>query len=166
MASYDVRTRSSAPPQQVFDVVADATTWSAWAGWFIRRSEFVRTGDPAPGGVGAIRRLGTRLVGTREQIIEYDAPHYLAYTILTRTPLRDYRAIVSLDPDGGGTRITWAGAFEPRIPGTGRLLAWLLKRMVGGMAVGLARYADKQIGSGEPHTDRPSATTDTGEQTA
>jgi uncharacterized protein YndB with AHSA1/START domain len=147
MASYDVRTRTSAPPQVVFDLVADATCWSRWAGPAIRYSGWLREGDPAPGGVGAIRRLGTRFVGTREEITEYDAPHYLAYTILGRQPLRGYRAIVSLDPDADGTRITWAGAFEPAIPGTGRLFAWLLKRMVGGMAVRLARYAADQAAS-------------------
>jgi hypothetical protein len=110
----------------------------------IMASSWAREGTPAPGGVGAIRKLGSGFVATREEILEYDPPHYLAYTILGRQPIRDYRAIVSLDPDGDGTRITWAGAFEPRIPGTGRLLAWLLKRIVGSMARRLARYSSQQ----------------------
>jgi len=144
VASYDVRTWSSAPPEQVFDLVADATTWSRWGGLMIMHSFFGKEGTPAPGGVGAIRRLGTRLFSTREEITEYDAPHYLAYTILGPAPMREYRAIVSCDPENGGTRITWAGAFKPVVPGTGKLLAWVLKRVVGGMAKGLARYSSKQ----------------------
>lgn len=150
MASYDVRTWSSAPPEQVFELVADANTWSRWAGPMIMSSGFGEEGSPAPGGVGAVRRLGSRWFSTKEEIVEYDPPHYLAYTILGRSPLRDYRAIVALDPSDGGTRITWAGAFEPVVPGTGPVFAWLLKRIVGGMARGLARYANKQARDADP----------------
>jgi len=107
----------------------------------VRHSSWEVEGDPPPGGVGAVRRLGTKLMGSREQILEYDAPHYLAYTTLGRMPMRDYRAIVSCDPDGDGTRITWAGAFEPVVPGTGWLLTAILTMIVGGMAKRLARYS-------------------------
>ncbi|MBV9869328.1 MAG: SRPBCC family protein [Frankiaceae bacterium] len=141
--SYDVRTWSSAQPEEVFALLADANTWKTWAGPMIMKSWFSKEGDPAPGGVGAVRRLGARGFATREEITEYDPPHYLAYTILGKAPMRDYRAIVSFDRHDGGTRITWAGAFEPVIPGTGRLLAWVLKRIVGGMAVRLGRYSSK-----------------------
>jgi uncharacterized protein YndB with AHSA1/START domain len=144
MASYDVRSWSSAPPEQVFELVADANTWRRWAGPMIMYSAFGKEGSPAPGGIGAVRRLGSRWFSTKEEIVEYDPPHYLAYTILGRSPIRHYRAIVAFDPADGGTRITWAGAFEPVLPGTGRLFAWLLKRIVGGMAKGLARYASTQ----------------------
>jgi Polyketide cyclase / dehydrase and lipid transport len=142
MPSYDVRVRSAASKEQIFGLVSDATTWSRWAGPMIMHSSWAAQGDPAPGGVGAIRKLGSKWVATREQITEYDAPHYLAYILLGRLPIRGYRAIVSLDADGDGTRITWAGAFETVVPGTGRLFAWVLKHMVGDMARRLARYAD------------------------
>jgi hypothetical protein len=144
MASYDVRTWSSAAPEEVFELVADARTWSTWAGPIIMRSWFGSEGTPPPGGVGAIRRLGSRWFSTKEEITEYDPPHYLAYTILGRSPIRDYRAIVSFDSHDGGTRITWAGAFEPVVPGTGPLLAWILKRIIAGMASGLAKHAGRQ----------------------
>jgi uncharacterized protein YndB with AHSA1/START domain len=149
MVSYDVRTWSSASPEQIFALVADATSWSRWAGPMIMHSSWAREGTPAPGGVGAIRKLGTKFAGTREEILEYDPPHYLAYTILGRAPIRDYRAIVSLDPDKNGTRITWAGAFEARIPGSGPLLAWVLKRIVGSMAKRLARYSSAQAAASQ-----------------
>lgn len=119
----------------------------------ISQSSWAREGDPAPGGVGAVRRLGSKWVATREEIVEYDPPHYLAYTILTWQPIRDYRAVVSLDPDGEGTRITWAGAFEPLVPGTGRLLAWVLRRIVGSLAVRLARYAAAAANASRTESD-------------
>ncbi|HTR70652.1 MAG TPA: SRPBCC family protein [Mycobacteriales bacterium] len=141
MRSFDIRAYSTASPERVFALLADATSWSRWAGPMVRHSSWEVEGDPPPGGVGAVRRLGTKLMGSREQILEYDAPHYLAYTTLGRMPMRDYRAIVSCDPDGDGTRITWAGAFEPVVPGTGWLLTAILTMIVGGMAKRLARYS-------------------------
>jgi len=147
MPSYDVRVRCAAPKEQVFALVADATTWSKWAGWFVLHGSWAQEGDPPPGGVGAIRRLGTKRFGSREQITEFDPPHYLAYTVLGRSPIRDYRAIVSIDADGDGSRITWAGAWETAIPGTGRFFAWFMRRLVGGMASGLARYAEREASS-------------------
>ncbi|HVW79776.1 MAG TPA: SRPBCC family protein [Mycobacteriales bacterium] len=141
-STYDVRVSCRAPQQKVFDLIADAPGWSTWAGPAIRWGGWVQQGDPAPGGVGAIRKLGSKLIGTREQILEYDPPHYLAYTILTPTPMKDYRAIVSVDREGEGCRITWAASFEGRFPGAGPVMAWVLKRFIGNLVVRLARFAE------------------------
>jgi uncharacterized protein YndB with AHSA1/START domain len=142
-STYDIRMRCNAPQEKVFGLVADATTWSTWAGPTIRASWWEREGDPAPGGVGAIRRLGSKQFSTREEITEFDPPHYLAYTILTRTPIRDYRAIVSIDKDGDGCRITWAATCEGRFPGAAPVMMFFLSRTVRGFVKRLARYAEK-----------------------
>jgi uncharacterized protein YndB with AHSA1/START domain len=55
--AYDVRTWSAAPPERVFALVADANTWSQWAGPMIMRSWFGKEGSPPPGGVGAVLKL-------------------------------------------------------------------------------------------------------------
>jgi uncharacterized protein YndB with AHSA1/START domain len=149
-SSYDVRTWSAAPPEQVFDLVADANTWKSWGPAFIMKSWFGREGVPAPGGVGAIRKLGGAGFATNEEILEYDRPHYLAYTLLGRSPMKDYRATVSFDPHDNGTRIGWAGTFTPAVPGTGRMVAWVLKRTIAAMATGLARYSTEQYRSAHP----------------
>ncbi|HEX3706548.1 MAG TPA: SRPBCC family protein [Mycobacteriales bacterium] len=141
-STYDVRVSCKAPKEKVFALVADATTWSRWAKPYVRFGKWVTEGDPAPGGVGAVRRLGTKAWGMREQIIEFDAPHYLAYTILTPSPVKDYRAVVSVDSEGEGSRITWAATFEGRFPGAGPGMAFLMRRVIGRMATGLARYAE------------------------
>lgn len=141
-STYDVRVSCKAPQQKVFDLVADAPGWPKWAGPAVRWGGWVQEGDPAPGGVGAIRKLGSKQIGTREQILEFDPPHYMAYTILTPTPVRDYRAIVSIDPEGDGCRITWAATMEGRFPGAGPAMAFLLGRFIRGTATRLARYAE------------------------
>jgi hypothetical protein len=45
--------------------------------------------------------------------------------------------------DDGGTRVTWRCSVEPVVPGTGGLLAFVLRKMVSGFAVRVCRYADK-----------------------
>jgi len=142
--SFTTEAMSSAPPDVVFAVLADATRWKDWAGWFIRDSSWEREGTPSPGGVGAIKRLGAKPVYSREETIDFDPPKHYAYRILSGQPVKAYRADVDLTPVDGGTRIRWAFRFEPKIPGTGAFMRFYLGRIVAGLARRLATYAEKQ----------------------
>ena len=139
--SYTVTARSAAPPDVVFDILADGARWSEWGGPLAPKSSWEREGADEPGGVGAIRKLGAWPVFSREEIVEHDRPRHLAYTLLSGMPVRDYRADVELTPDGSGTTITWSGRFEPRIPGTGVVFEAFFRRVVGGFAKRLAATA-------------------------
>ena len=143
MAEYAffVEATSTASPDEVFALLADAPGWKDWAGPLIREAHWDREGQPPPGGVGAIRRLGSKPFYGREEIVQYDPPHRLSYTILSGQPVRNYRADVDLTPVEGGTHIRWAGRFEPKVPGTGSLMRWYLGRIVGGFTRRLAAYA-------------------------
>ncbi|HET7531040.1 MAG TPA: SRPBCC family protein [Mycobacteriales bacterium] len=140
-ASYEVSARSSAAPETVFALLADGASWSRWAGPMVVRSWWERQGSLAPGGVGAIRRLGLGALSSREEVVEYDAPRHLGYVWLTSFPVRDYRADVHIEPDGAGSRIVWAGTFTPAFPGGGTVMRWFFLRTVGGFARRLAREA-------------------------
>src|SRR3954465_7016691 len=137
-ASYEVTEHSAAPPETVFDLLADGAGWSAWAGPMVIRSWWERQGAAEPGGVGAIRRLGLGGLSSREEIVEYDAPRHLAYVWLTKFPVRDYRADVRLDPEGSGTRIVWSGTFAPAFPGGAAVMRRFFLGTVGGFAKRLA----------------------------
>ncbi|HET6818387.1 MAG TPA: SRPBCC family protein [Mycobacteriales bacterium] len=143
VASYDVTAQSTAPPAKVFALLADAPGWSRWAGPMVVRSWWEREGEPPPGGVGAIRRLGIGALSSREEIVEYDAPRRLAYTWLTSFPVRDYRADVRLEPDGTGTRIVWSGTFTPAFPGGAAVMRRFFLSTVGGFARRLAAEAER-----------------------
>src|SRR5215831_4397687 len=110
MVAFKVEATSSAAPEAVFALLADGAGWSRWAGPLIRRSAWDREGRPPPGGVGAVRKLGAPPIYSREEIVEYDPPRHLAYTILSGQPVREYRADVRLRPDGAGTRIEWGAS--------------------------------------------------------
>jgi uncharacterized protein YndB with AHSA1/START domain len=146
LSTYEFTVESRADPAAVFAVLADATRWREWAGKMITVSEWEREGEPAPGGVGAVRKLGRPPAYALEQIVEYDPPHHLAYTILRGLPVRGYHADIDLLPTStGGTTIRWAGAFEPTIPGTGAVFAAMLHRIVHGYAAAAASEAERRV---------------------
>lgn len=148
MDSYELTVHAAAPTEAVFAVLADATRWHEWAGFSVATSEWEREGDPAPGGVGAIRKLGRAPMYGREQITEYDAPVHMAYTILSGIPVRGYHADVDLRADEAGTTISWTAAFEPKLPGTGALLAAVLRHTVLGYARAAAAEAERRVATG------------------
>ena len=141
-ASYEVTARSAAPPERVFELISDATTWPLWAGSLIAHGSWEREGIPPPGGVGAIRKVGRWPQFGREQVVRSDPPGHHAYVLVSGAPVRNYRADVYIRREGDGTLITWGATFEPLIPGTGRLLAAVYRRMIGGFAHRVAAYAE------------------------
>ena len=145
LSTYEFTVPCSAAREVVFDVLADATRWHEWAGVSVGVSVWEREGEPAPGGVGAVRKLGRWPMYGREEITEYDPPHHLGYTILSGLPVRGYHADVDFVPDGhGGTTIRWAGAFEPSIPATGSMLEVLIERTVLHYARAAAAEAERR----------------------
>jgi len=144
LLDFSVEARSLASPEAVFAVLADVPRWQEWAGPVVPRSSYEREGVPAPGGVGAIRKLGSGPLSSREEIVAFEPPTHLGYVLLTGQKRHGYRADVRLEPlAGGGTRITWRGTFRPPFPGTGRLMQMGLKRLVAGFAHRLATRAEQ-----------------------
>ena len=143
MPSYEVSAQTTASPERVFAIVADGAGWSRWAGPVVVRSWWEREGTPPPGGIGAIRALGLKRIGSREEIVAYDPPHHLGYTLLSGMPVRGYRADVRIEPDGTGSRIVWGGSFEPKLPGTAGALRLFFRTAVGGFLKRLAAEAER-----------------------
>lgn len=135
--------RVEAPAEEVFALLADGAGWQRWARPLVPGSRWEREGTPAPGGVGAIRRLGTGPVASREEIVAYDPPRSLSYTVLSGFPAADYLATVRLEEVGGGTRVEWEGRFDPVWPGTGRLVLAFTRRYIRALARRLARAAER-----------------------
>jgi hypothetical protein len=105
-----------------------------------------RRGETNPNGVGSIRSLGfPPWAGSREEIVEHEPPHHLAYVLVAGAiPVRRYRADVVLGrADGGGTTIRWTGSFDPVIPGTAAMMEAALRRLIGSFARRLARHAGR-----------------------
>jgi hypothetical protein len=136
-----VEATTRAPVEAVWPLVGHAARWQEWS--FLTRTLLERPGPGEPDGVGAVRRFTAHGVGSTEQVVAWDPPHHLAYRIVRGFPVRNYQADVTLEDDGrGGTRIVWSGRYDPKIPGSGPVLAVVLPKMMQRFADQLAAFAD------------------------
>ena len=135
----EVTKHSAKAPDAVFALLADGNTGPRWSP--IESFELERPGDPPPEGVGAIRVFRRGRTTGRDQIVEIVPGRRFGYVSLSGLPLRDYRALVELAPDGDGTTIRWQASFAPKVPGTGWLLERGLRRFLDQCAQGLAELS-------------------------
>ena len=142
MASFTLFREVHAQPDAVFDVLTDHRGYAAITR--LRRSELEREGDPAPDGVGAIRVLTAVGPPIREEVVAYERPRRFSYTVLSGLPVRDHLGTVSLEPNGGGTRVTYALKAIPTVPVAGGLVMAVLKRAVTELLDGIASEAERR----------------------
>jgi Polyketide cyclase / dehydrase and lipid transport len=135
----EARARSHAPPESVWEVLEDVPRWAEWGPW--NSSELEREGAPPPGGVGAVRLLKRFAMTLREELTEFEPPARMAYKLLSGLPVRDYRAEVSLSPDGDSTELRWRAEFDA-LPGVGPLYRWQLQKAFEDITETVARRAE------------------------
>jgi polyketide cyclase/dehydrase/lipid transport protein len=128
----------------VWPLIAEARRWQEWS--FLDRTELEREGSPNPDGVGALRRFTRHGIGSREEVVAWEPPRHLGYSIVSGFPVRNYRADVVLEPDGTGTTISWSVRFDGPLPGTGPMIGAVLRGIVTRFATGVARYAEQATG--------------------
>jgi Polyketide cyclase / dehydrase and lipid transport len=142
-SGFRVERLTPVAPEPIYNLLADAPAWKDWAP-LVSYSELIRQGTPDPLGAGAIRRIGgLGFLRVDEEILEAQPPHYHCYTAVRGIPVSHYRGEVHLDSIDGGTRLVWTGTFEPRIPGSGRLLATLLRLAIGAIATRAIAVAEQ-----------------------
>lgn len=140
--SCRVVVESTAPPDIVFSVLENATSWHEWVG-AIRTSSYERHGDPAPHGVGAMRKFGLPFgQSSREEIVEYVSPNILGYQIVSGSvPVHNYSGRVDVAQSSEGSTIAWTVTFQSKVPGIGATIRY----MIGRTAAGLARESERQL---------------------
>ena len=118
--SIRVERRLDAPPDGVFEILADHARYDRFDG--IRRSELVEPGDSAPNGLGAVRWLWLGPLRFEEEITVFEPPRRLDYLIrdVRTLPFRHEGGSIRLDPDGTGTHAVWTSSFEIPVPLVGR----------------------------------------------
>jgi len=114
--SIRVERRLDAPPEAVFEIVADHARYDRFDG--VRRSELVKAGDPDPNGVGAVRWIWIGPLRFEEEVTAFDSPWRLDYLIrdVRRLPFRHEGGSIRLEPDGAGTHAVWTSSFEIPVP--------------------------------------------------
>jgi len=115
MRSVHVTRTIPAPAEDVFDVLADHANYARFRS--IHGSELVRQGDPAPNGVGALRRIKVWPLTFEEEITAYERPTRLDYLIVKlNAPLEHDGGSITLTPEGDGTRVDWRSKFAVPTP--------------------------------------------------
>jgi hypothetical protein len=148
--SFEVKMTSRAPAATLFRLETDGGRWSEWAKPLIVHSSWEHQGDPAPGGIGAVRKIGMWPLLVREKTLEYEQDRRHVYTLVgPSTPAKDYRAEAVFTPTAdGGTDLRWTGSFTEGIPGTGPVMLAVLRGAVKFFAARMVKVAERETSTG------------------
>jgi Polyketide cyclase / dehydrase and lipid transport len=120
MRSVHVTRAIPAPPEAVFDLLADHANYDRFRA--VHGSELVREGDPPPNGVGAVRRIKVRPLVFYEEITAYERPTRLDYLIVRlNVPFDHQGGSIRLSASGGVTDVDWRSSFSVPTPVVGGL---------------------------------------------
>jgi uncharacterized protein YndB with AHSA1/START domain len=127
MRTVHVTRSIPASPEAVFDLLADHANYDRFRP--IHGSELVREGDPAPNGVGALRRIKARPLTFDEEITAYERPTRLDYLIVKLgVPFQHHGGTIRLSPEEGGTHADWRSSFTVPVAVVGPAIEipWLM----------------------------------------
>ena len=106
---------AQAAPEVVWELVANADSYSQWGPW--SASGYENLGAQAPDGAGVIRWMRYGRTTTVEKVLVSQRGRRLVYTVVKGIPVRNYRAEVTLSPEGEGTHIRWAASWDRTLSG-------------------------------------------------
>jgi len=123
-----------------------APTGRSWAKPIVVHSSWARQGEPAPGGVWAVRKLGMWPALVQEETVEYEPDRRHVYRLIgPPNPAKDYTSEVLLTPNsGGGTDLRWAGSFTEGVRGRCPLMRAALGGAIRFFAGRLVKAAERE----------------------
>ena len=121
-----VEHRFTAAVDVVWEKVSDHRGMRRWLvpGMSVRLQ---REGEPAPNGKGAVRVIEGAGVRAVEEVVEFEPPNRMVYVVLSGFPIKEHRGEIRLEPEGGTTRLVGTVRSDPRYPGTGWILRWIVR---------------------------------------
>ena len=138
-----------AAPPVVWELVANAGRYPEWGPWSAG-------GYHSPGdrdGVGAIRWFRYGRTTTVEQVLESEPGRRLVYTVVKGIPVRNYRAEVTLTPEGQGTHIRWSASWDRTLGG--RMVHRRLRSMYPDIVSRVIAAADRAAAAAGPARPQP-----------
>lgn len=146
VASFTFTREIAAPPETVFAVLTDHRKYSELTP--LRKSELEREGEPAPNGLGAIRKLTAVGPPLREEVIAYQPDERFSYKLISGLPVRDHVGTVELTPSGNGSRMVYAVRTQPTVPVVGPVVVAVVKQAVKGLIDGIVKESERRAAAG------------------
>jgi uncharacterized protein YndB with AHSA1/START domain len=146
MASFTYQRQVAAPPEVVFEVLTDHRGYAKLTP--LRKAELEREGEPAPNGVGAIRRLTAVGPPMREEVLAYEPATRFSYKLLSGLPVRDHVGTVELTPAAGGTKVVYAVRTTPTLPLVGGAFLVGVKFGIRQLLGGVAKESERRAANG------------------
>jgi uncharacterized protein YndB with AHSA1/START domain len=146
VASFTFTREIAAPAETVFEVLTDHRRYAEMTP--LRKSELEREGEPAPDGLGAIRRLSAVGPPLREEVIAYAPDERFSYKLLSGLPVRDHVGTVKLTAAGSGTEMIYAVRTQPTVPVVGPVIVAMVKQGVKGLVDGIVKESERRAAAG------------------
>src|SRR5215210_7728262 len=114
-------------PEQVFSYFAEHENLEALFGAKVTR---LKNGDDGTrNGVGSVRQLKVGPGTPFEETITVSQPNELIeYKVTKGSPLKNHLGEMRFTPEGDGTNLHYEISFDGKVPGSGPIIAALLKR--------------------------------------
>ena len=129
---------AQAAPEAVWELVANADSYQEWGPWNSSGYQ-----GQAADGAGVIRWMRYGRTTTVERVLESEPPRRLVYTVVRGIPVRNYRAEVTLRPEGAGTHIRWSAGWDRTLPG--RIVHRKLRTLYPGIVGCLIAAAERRV---------------------
>jgi uncharacterized protein YndB with AHSA1/START domain len=146
VASFTFTREVAAPLETVFAVLTDHRKYSELTP--LRKSELEREGEPAPNGLGAIRKLTAVGPPLREEVIAYEPDERFSYKLLSGLPVRDHVGTVKLTAAGTGTEMVYAVRTHPTVPVVGAAVVAVVRQAVKGLVDGVVKESERRAAAG------------------
>jgi hypothetical protein len=137
-SSFTLQRTVKAPPGAVFDAFVDHRNYASVTS--LRKSSLEKEGDPAPNGLGAVRKLVLAGPPIIEEVVGYEKPSYFAYKAVSGLPVKEHLGEVRLSSSGQNTRVVYTVSYTPSIPGPA--VGLILKQAVGALLRGIAKSVE------------------------
>jgi uncharacterized protein YndB with AHSA1/START domain len=145
MAILTLRASVRAPIDTVFDVLTDHRSYARLTP--LRSSTLEREGNPAPNGVGAVRRLALAGPPIREEVTEFEPPTRFSYRLLSGIPARAHSGTVDLSEQAGATELTWRVDTVPKLPMPDGMWAVLVRPGINVLLRGVVKESERRAGT-------------------
>lgn len=118
-----------APPTKVFALFSDHKRVGKLLGAPMKRIKDSPE-SKNPNGVGSVRRVGPPLGGFEETILVSDAPKRIEYTVSKGGPIKNHLGVITFEPTGKNTRVTYTIDFDGKVPVIGGIIAGVLQKAI------------------------------------